>query len=101
MDDGGPVACQHWKKENICGRCKTTWPCNLIRVSRKIKWELVEPNCRHCSEKLVKKQDYWTHHHSLYRCQRLVSYGHNAAHPDIPCQPGDSNPCKCTYAPDF
>lgn len=44
--------------------------------------------------------NYWTHAHRLYRCQQKVTYGHNAAHPDVPCEPGGPNPCKCTYAPD-
>jgi hypothetical protein len=46
-------------------------------------------------------QDYWTHAHGLYRCQQKVTYGHNAAHPDIPCESlGPINQCKCVYAPD-
>jgi hypothetical protein len=57
-------------------------------------------NCRHCDELLTQKGDYWTHAHGLYRCQQKVTYGHNAAHPDVPCLPGGPNPCKCTYAPD-
>lgn len=58
-------------------------------------------NCRHCGEPLRQAlADYWMHAHGLYSCQQNVTYGHNAAHPDVPCEPGGGNPCKCTYAPD-
>lgn len=56
--------------------------------------------CRHCGEPLALKSAqhlYWTHAHGLYRCQQKVTYGHNAAHPDVPCEPGGPNPCACTY----
>jgi hypothetical protein len=56
------------------------------------------PECRHCGEPLAPKGDYWTHAHGLYRCQTsLVPYGHNAAHPDMPCVPGGPNPCLCQW----
>lgn len=61
------------------------------------------PSCRHCGDPLKRQEregEHWTHGHGRYRCQRKVTYGHNAAHPDAPCVPGGPNPCKCTYAPD-
>jgi len=40
--------------------------------------------------------NYWTHIHGLYRCQQKVTYGHNAAHPDVPCASlGPHNQCAC------
>lgn len=61
--------------------------------------------CRHCKEPLLDGTEVgwtggWTHANHLYRCQQRVTYGHNAAHPDIPCEPGVINACRCTYAPD-
>ncbi len=54
--------------------------------------------CRHCDEPLMQEdsQDYWRHAHGLYRCQQKVAYGHNAAHPDVPCESlGPINRCAC------
>lgn len=62
------------------------------------------PKCRHCGDPLVLEDNgYWVHAitatYHLYRCQHTVPYGHNAAHPDVPCMPGGPNPCACTDAP--
>lgn len=57
--------------------------------------------CRHCGEPLRQMENGDWCHERLYRCQSpSVSYGHNAAHPDVPCAPGGGNPCRCTYNPD-
>jgi ribosomal protein S27E len=60
--------------------------------------------CRHCGDPLGQTNGgEWAHQFGpqsfLYRCQNgTVTYGHNAAHPDVPCVPGGPNPCRCTYA---
>lgn len=61
---------------------------------------MIAPLCRHCGDPLVSVGTDWSHDQghgsTLYRCQHGVRYGHNAAHPDIPCVPGGPNPCLCT-----
>lgn len=86
----------------ICGMYETRDSSLTVLVRTK------SINCRHCGDPLAKRDpmikdlggDYSTHAHGLYRCQHTVSYGHNATHPDVPCESGVPNPCKCTYAPD-
>lgn len=65
-----------------------------------------QPACRHCGDPLVQTQSNreWTHDwgngSTLYRCNRNVAYGHNAAHPDVPCESlGPINVCACVVKP--